>query len=301
MLVIYIWQQGPPTSLGALIHPSISCWDFFAVDHRNGPTDMQTEIPIPRATLKLALAKYTKEYNETLRAEGLWMYQTAQQRITFKKFKSEVLTSEKWFKLETRLICYAFFGLQSRGGTCLSSWLCTLTATAWTCSNDAYKQTLVVTNHPPRTLTAGVRIGAVVSSLPDSELSLVITLSWDIEHRSNLLMQLSGIIRVSCKVEGKVSSIWERCDWMHAWFIHSLYKMFSFHWIHAVKHGLWMIPIYAQVYHQVFTILVFCLYSCCFMLFLLKFAPLESDAAQQAGWQAAGRVLILYWVQPETH
>lgn len=55
-----------------------------------------------------------------------------------------------------------------------------------------------------------------------------------------------------------------------------------------------MFPIYAQVYRQVFTILVFCLHPCCFMLFLLKFAPLESAAAQQAGWQTAGRVLILY-------
>lgn len=58
-----------------------------------------------------------------------------------------------------------------------------------------------------------------------------------------------------------------------------------------------MFPIYSQV----FTILVFCLHPCCFMLFSLKFARLESDAAQQAGWQTAGRVLILYWVQPETH
>lgn len=165
-------------------------------------------------------------------AEHLSMHQSLLEiKIMFssfnKKCKSKAFTVEKWFKLWTRLICYAFFCLQSRGGgTCLSFWHCTQTATASTCSNEAYKQTAGVTNHPPRTMTAGVRIGAVVSSLPHSEVSLVIILSWDIECRTNLLMQLSGIIRLSCKVEGKVSSLWERCDWVQVGFIPSPHAIF---------------------------------------------------------------------------
>lgn len=50
--------------------------------------------------------------------------------------------------------------------------------------------------------------GRLESSPPVSELSLLISLRWDTARRTNLLMQLGGIIRVSSKVEGKVPSIW---------------------------------------------------------------------------------------------
>lgn len=73
--------------------------------------------------------------------------------------------------------------------------------------------------NPPRILTAGVTTGAAMFSPPDSEPSPIIAPSCAIEHRTNLLMQLGGIITLSGKNKGKVSSIWVK-TWLNADPIH---------------------------------------------------------------------------------
>lgn len=134
-------------------------------------------------------------------------------------------------------------------------------------------------------------MGAALCSPPDSELTLFIAARRDTEPRTNLLMQLGGIIAGSCKSLGwpEPHQYEEDATGCQSDSSPHLEKCFHLHGFMLYSRQCEFFPIRGAVDCERFIIAGF-------ISFLTHAAPgnvssLECDAPQQVGWQVASRML----------